>query len=30
MIKCHRLTERRMQDILNGRKKAHDIELVAL
>lgn len=30
MIKCHRLTERRMQEILHGRKKAHDIELVAI
>lgn len=30
MIKCHRLTERRMQEILQGRKQAHDVELVAI
>lgn len=30
MIKCHRLTERRMQEILQGRKRAHDVELVAI
>ena len=30
MVKCHRLTEKRMQDILNGRKLPHDVELVGL
>lgn len=30
MVKCHRLTERRLQDIFNGRKQAHDIELVSV
>ena len=30
MIKCHRLTERRMQEILQGRKQAHDVELFAI
>ena len=30
MIKCHRLTERRMQEILQGRRRAHDVELVAI
>jgi len=27
MIRCHRLTEKRIHDILEGRKKAHDIEI---
>lgn len=30
MIRCHRLTERRIQDILRGRKQPHDVELVAM
>lgn len=30
MTECHRLTERRVHDILRGVRKAHDVELVAL
>lgn len=28
MYRCHRLTEKRIHDILEGRKKAHDVEIV--
>ena len=28
MYRCHRLTERRIHDILAGRKQAHDIEVM--
>jgi len=30
MVQCHRLTEKRIREILNGRKRAHDIEVVDL
>lgn len=29
MIRCHRLTEQRIQDIMAGRKKAHDVEIMS-
>jgi len=29
MIRCHRLTEKRIQDIMAGRKKAHDVEIMS-
>lgn len=28
MIHCHRLTERRLRDILAGKKRPHDVEIV--
>ena len=28
MIRCHRLTEQRIHEILAGRKQAHDVEIV--
>lgn len=28
MYRCHRLTEQRIHDILDGRKKPHDVEIV--
>jgi hypothetical protein len=30
MIQCHRLTERRLKDILNGKRMTHDIEVIAI
>lgn len=30
MIRCHRLTERRIRDILAGRKRPHDVEVINL
>ena len=30
MIRCHRLTEKRLHEILDGKKKAHDVEIVDL
>lgn len=30
MIRCHRLTERRIQDIFTGRRRPHDIEVMDL
>ena len=30
MTECHRLTERRVHDILRGVRRAHDVEVVAL
>jgi len=30
MVRCHRLTERRIHDILNGKRKPHDVEVMAL
>lgn len=30
MVRCHRETERRIQDILAGRGRAHDVEVLAL
>ena len=29
MIRCHRLTEQRIHDIMAGRKKAHDVEIMS-
>jgi hypothetical protein len=28
MIRCHRLTEKRIHAILDGRKRPHDVEIV--
>jgi len=28
MYRCHRLTEQRIHDILAGRKRPHDVEIV--
>jgi hypothetical protein len=28
MIRCHRLTEKRLHEILQGRKMAHDVEIM--
>jgi len=30
MVQCHRATERRLRDILAGRRQAHDVEVMAL
>ena len=30
MVRCHRLTEQRIQDILNGKKRPHDVEVCDL
>ena len=30
MIRCHRLTERRIRDILQGRRMAHDVQVMAV
>lgn len=30
MVRCHRLTEKRLHEILDGKKKAHDVEIVDL
>jgi hypothetical protein len=30
MIRCHRLTERRIHEIMTGRKKPHDVEVMDL
>ena len=30
MVRCHRITERRIQQILAGRKRPHDVEIVKL
>jgi uncharacterized protein YyaL (SSP411 family) len=30
MIHCHRLTERRIREILSGKKRPHDIEIINL
>ena len=30
MIRCHRLTEQRIHDIMAGRKKAHDVEIMSV
>lgn len=29
MVECHRLTEQRIRDILAGKKKPHDVEIVS-
>jgi hypothetical protein len=29
-IRAHRLTERRVQDVLHGKKRPHDVEIIAL
>ena len=28
MVRCHRLTEKRLHEILSGRKQAHDVEIL--
>lgn len=30
MIRCHRLTERRIHELMDGKKKPHDVEIVAI
>ena len=30
MIRCHRLTERRIHDMLDGKRKPHDVEIMDL
>ena len=30
MVKCFRLTEKRIQDLRKGKKKAHDVEIMEL
>lgn len=30
MIRCHRLTEKRLHEILDGKRKMHDVEIVDL
>ena len=30
MMRCHRLTERRIHEIMRGRKQAHDVTLVSI
>jgi hypothetical protein len=30
MIRCHRLTERRIHDMLDGKRKPHDVEIMNL
>lgn len=30
MVRCHRLTEKRIHDILKGRKRPHDVEITRL
>jgi hypothetical protein len=30
MVRCHRLTEKRLHEILDGKKRPHDVEIVDL
>jgi mRNA-degrading endonuclease YafQ of YafQ-DinJ toxin-antitoxin module len=30
MIRCHRLTEQRLHDLLDGKRKPHDVEITAI
>jgi mRNA-degrading endonuclease YafQ of YafQ-DinJ toxin-antitoxin module len=30
MIRCHRLTEKRLHDLLDGKRKPHDVEITAI
>ena len=30
MIRCHRLTEKRLHDLLDGRRRPHDVEITSL
>jgi len=30
MVRCHRLTEKRIQDMLDGKRKPHDVEIMDL
>jgi hypothetical protein len=30
MIRCHRLTEKRIHELLDGRRKPHDVEITAV
>jgi hypothetical protein len=30
MVRCHRLTEQRIQDMLNGKRRPHDVEICDL
>lgn len=30
MVRCHRLTEQRIKDILRGKRQSHDVEVMAL
>jgi hypothetical protein len=30
MIRCHRLTEKRLHELLDGKRKPHDVEITAM
>jgi len=30
MVRCHRLTEKRIQDMLDGKRRPHDVEICDL
>jgi hypothetical protein len=30
MIRCHRLTEKRLHDLMDGKRKPHDVEVTLL
>jgi hypothetical protein len=30
MIRCHRLTEKRIHELLDGKRKPHDVEITAI
>lgn len=30
MVRCHRLTERRIREILAGKRKPHDVEIISI
>jgi hypothetical protein len=30
MIRCHRLTEKRIHELLDGKRKPHDVEITAV
>ena len=30
MIRCHRLTEKRLHELLDGRRKPHDVKIIAI
>jgi hypothetical protein len=30
MIRCHRLTEKRLHELLDGKRKPHDVEITAV
>jgi hypothetical protein len=30
MIRCHRLTEKRLHDLMEGKRKPHDVEITSI